>query len=78
MKIHVQVMDSLLDKLKKIPENTDELASAFYDLDDEAIDAQKKALVEQALQAIKQVRLSWDGSEDEFTSWTDKWMEVVR
>ncbi|PSK58755.1 hypothetical protein B9Z65_6770 [Elsinoe australis] len=78
IKPHVMIMDELLDHLKKLPELTDELASGFYDLDEDAVKEQITALVDEAKATIKLVKLSWDGKEDEFTGWSAKWLEVVK
>lgn len=78
IKPHVMIIDELLDHLKKLPELTDELASGFYDLDEDAVKEQITALVDEAKATIKLVELSWDGKEDEFTGWSAKWLEVVK
>ena len=70
-------MDKLLSGLQSMSEHTDELAGAFYSLDEEAIEENKKELVEEARRTIKLVDRSWDGGEDEFTSWSGKWLEVM-
>ena len=75
--VHVQTMDKLLSGLQSMSEHTDELAGAFYSLDEEAIEENKKELVEEARRTIKLVDRSWDGGEDEFTSWSGKWLEVM-
>lgn len=78
IRAHVRTMDSLLDGLKKMPEITDELASSFYDLDEETIDENKVALVDEARRIVKLIALSWNGAEDEFTTWSNKWLEVMK
>ncbi|KAF2147845.1 hypothetical protein K461DRAFT_233650 [Myriangium duriaei CBS 260.36] len=75
---HVRTMDALVDGMKRMPEITDELASAFYELDDEGVEEHKKALVEEARRTIQLVSKSWDGNEDEFTAWSTKWLEVMK
>ncbi|GAM90532.1 hypothetical protein ANO11243_085760 [Dothideomycetidae sp. 11243] len=75
---HVRTMDEVLDEFKTMSETTDELASAFYELDEEGIEEHKNTLVEEARKTIKLVRVSWDGTEDEFTAWSSKWLEVMK
>ncbi|KAG8631750.1 hypothetical protein KVT40_000890 [Elsinoe batatas] len=78
LKPHVLVMDDLMDHLKQLPELVDELASGFYDLDEEAVKGQIKAVVDEAKATINLVRKDWEGKEDEFTTWSTKWLEVVK
>ncbi|KAH7356221.1 hypothetical protein BKA66DRAFT_445885 [Pyrenochaeta sp. MPI-SDFR-AT-0127] len=69
-------LDSLMALLKTIPETVDDLASAFYDLDeDEAKNTLEKCRGE-AKSAAELVRQSWTGSDDEFTVWSDKWVSA--
>ncbi|KAF2225575.1 hypothetical protein BDZ85DRAFT_68401 [Elsinoe ampelina] len=78
IKPHVLVMDDLMDHLKQLPELVDELASGFYDLDEEAVKGQIKAVVDEAKATITLVKKDWQGKEDEFTTWSTKWLEVVK
>ncbi|KAF4553697.1 Hypothetical protein D9617_6g094290 [Elsinoe fawcettii] len=78
IKPHVLVMDELIDHLKQLPDLVDELASGFYDLNEEAVKEQIKAIVDEAKATIKLVRKSWDDREDEFTAWSEKWLEVIK
>jgi len=74
---NVQRMDEIMDKLKSIPESIDDLASAFYDLDIEEINSCRSSLLTQAKNLVSIVHLNWSGSEDEFTTWCQKWIEVT-
>jgi len=75
---HVSTMDEVINQLKEIPEMVDELANAFYELEPGMIELQIKAIVLEAEEVIKSIKLSWDGKEDEFTAWTTKWIEVIK
>ena len=77
-KKNVQVLDDLMDNLKMISETVDDLASAFYELDSKEASTVIRACIDEAHKAITLVRLGWDGKEDEFTSWSGKWIEVVK
>ena len=77
-KSHVKTVDELLGKLKRVPEIVDELANAFYELDEEEIAAQTQTCIDEATEAIMLVRLSWEEKEDEFTAWSGKWIEVIK
>ncbi|PNS13774.1 hypothetical protein CAC42_3267 [Sphaceloma murrayae] len=78
MKPHVLVMDDLMDHLKQLTELTDELASGFYDLDEDAVKQHITTLVDEAKATIDLVKLDWSGKEDEFTGWSAKWLEVIK
>ncbi|KAH7070180.1 hypothetical protein FB567DRAFT_554701 [Paraphoma chrysanthemicola] len=70
-------LDELMAILKTIPETVDDLASAFYDLDeDEARQTLEKSCT-QAQSAAELVQLSWTGSNDEFTAWSAKWVAAL-
>lgn len=70
-------LDDLMSLLKTIPETVDDLASAFYDLDqDEAAKTLDKCCG-QAKSAIELVKQSWVGSDDEFTAWSGKWVDAL-
>lgn len=70
-------LDALMNTLKTIPETVDDIAGAFYDLDeDEAKETLDKCCGE-ANSAIELVRQSWAGEDDEFTAWSGKWASAL-
>jgi hypothetical protein len=70
-------LDALMNTLKTIPETVDDIAGAFYDLDeDEAKETLDKCCGE-ANRAIELVRQSWAGEDDEFTAWSGKWASAL-
>lgn len=70
-------LDDLLALLKAIPETVDDLAGAFYDLDeDEAREALERCC-DEAKRAVELVKQSWTGSDDEFTAWSAKWVSAL-
>lgn len=72
-----QTLDRLMTQLKSIPESVDDLASAFYDLDEqEAREGLEKCCAE-AKSAVELVRVGWRGEEDEFSAWLGKWVDAL-
>ncbi|KAI0570782.1 GCIP domain-containing protein [Pyrenophora tritici-repentis] len=70
-------LDDLMSILKTIPETVDDIAGAFYDLDeDEAKQTLEKCCAE-TKSAIELVRQSWTGEDDEFTGWSTKWVSAI-
>lgn len=65
----IATIDAVLDKLKKIPDVVDELASAFYDLNPREIDVRMRECFEVGKKAAKEVEKDWKGGDDEFTAW---------
>ena len=52
----------------------DEIAEALYMRDEEDVTRILDALKGSARKCIGHARMSWDGKEDEFTAWVDKWL----
>jgi hypothetical protein len=75
---NVRSLDRLMEYLEKIPDAVDELASGFYDLDTNEVDRFLEQISSDARAAASEVRLSWDGKEDEFTGWARKWDEAIK
>ncbi|CAG5144168.1 uncharacterized protein ALTATR162_LOCUS1494 [Alternaria atra] len=70
-------LDELMNALKTIPETVDDIAGAFYDLnEDEAKQTLEKCCGE-AKSAIELVKQSWNGEDDEFTAWSGKWVSAL-
>lgn len=70
-------VDVLLDTLVKIPDDTDELANEFYELDrDEAV-TQLDIVCQHAKDAVDLVHTNWFSKEDEFSTWSQKWLEAM-
>jgi len=72
-------VDLLMEKLKRIPEETDELASAFYDLDDEEARKVLEGICALGKECVDLVKRGWreEDQEDEFTKWAGKWIEAI-
>lgn len=72
-----QRLDRLVQLLKDIPDTVDELAEAFYDLEQEEAEAELEKVCDKAKSAVALVKKSWTGTDDEFTAWSTKWIEAL-
>ncbi|KAF2199064.1 hypothetical protein GQ43DRAFT_133033 [Delitschia confertaspora ATCC 74209] len=73
----MQTLEKLMLILKGIPESVDDLASAFYDLDEEEARKELDKCCDDARKAIELVKQGWNGSDDEFTAWSGKWTDAL-
>jgi hypothetical protein len=62
-------IDLVVENLKKIPEITDELASAFYTLDGPEIDKWMKECFSTGITVADLLAKNWNDEDDEFTAW---------
>jgi hypothetical protein len=65
----ISCLDDVLETMKKIPEITDELASAFYELDAKEIDKQMNDCFLAGSSVVELLIKNWEGQEDEFSTW---------
>ncbi|KAI7423185.1 hypothetical protein KC364_g17551, partial [Hortaea werneckii] len=70
-------LDQVMGVLDGIPHQVDELASCFYDLDEERVRKSLKGCVDEAAQAASLLERNWEDQEDEFTTWGGKWKEAI-
>ncbi|KAF2761341.1 hypothetical protein EJ05DRAFT_473860 [Pseudovirgaria hyperparasitica] len=70
-------LNQIIDELKSIPDEVDELAGALYELDGGSAEARLKNCIDMASEAAALAKLNWDGQEDEFTVWSGKWKGSV-
>lgn len=70
-------LDELMLHLKRMPHQTDELASMFYDLDEEKTKSALQKVVDEGKAAAMGMRNDWSGGEDAFTAWIVKWQDAV-
>lgn len=73
----VEYLDEIVANLKALPDKVDDLASTFYDLDEEAVEEALADCVDKARETAKLARLDYDGKEDEFSKWSEKWIVAV-
>ncbi|KAF9740355.1 hypothetical protein PMIN06_005681 [Paraphaeosphaeria minitans] len=69
-------LEELMKFIKSIPEQVDDLASAFYDLDEDEAKTMLDKCCREAKSAASLVKQDWSGNEDEFTAWSTKWEDA--
>lgn len=72
-----QKLDQLMQILKGIPDTVDDLASTFYELDEDEAQTELETVSDEAKSAVALVKKSWTGTDDEFTAWSEKWTEAL-
>lgn len=70
-------LDELMTLLKAIPDTVDDLASAFYELDEDGAKELLLQVCKEAKSAAELVKQSWAGLDDEFTAWSGKWASAL-
>ena len=70
-------LDLLMRDLEFIQEETDELASAFYELDGLQAAERLDQCLDAAKRAASLMKPAWDGSSDEFTPWIERWLVMI-
>lgn len=70
-------LDRLMQILKSIPDTVDDLASTFYELEQEDAEKELNKCCDEAKSAAELVKKSWTGTDDEFTAWSAKWAEAL-
>lgn len=70
-------LEDLMRLLKSIPEQVDDLASAFYDLDQGEAETTLDRCCRDAKDAASLVKQSWTGKDDEFTAWSIRWIDAL-
>ena len=70
----IDALNSLIDQAKGFTEAADEIAGALYEDDEEQVERRLKALRESAEDCAMGVKKGWEGEEDEFTGWAEKWV----
>jgi hypothetical protein len=71
-------IDDAVNILKTLPPAADELASAFYDLDAEEVDKRLKACEKIGSKAADKLASDWNGGDDEFTEWAEKFKAQLK
>ncbi|PBP15610.1 conserved fungal protein [Diplocarpon rosae] len=74
----VNSVNKVLEVMKKLPDTVDELASAFYSLDQEGIDTAIDSCSSSGFAAIELLLRNWEGKEDEFTAWAQKFQAAIK
>lgn len=71
-------LEKLMKHLRAIPENVDDLASAFYDLEEDEARKTFEKCCKEAKGAAELVKKSWTGTDDEFSAWSSKWVDALQ
>ncbi|OAG07952.1 uncharacterized protein CC84DRAFT_1087329 [Paraphaeosphaeria sporulosa] len=70
-------LEELMKLIKSMPEQVDDLASAFYDLDADEAKTMLDKCCGEAKSAATLVKQNWSGNDDEFTAWSTKWVDAL-
>lgn len=65
----IACLDVVVERMKKITEDTDEVAIAFYDLSAKDIDMRMDQCFFLGFATVELLIKNWEGEEDEFTDW---------
>lgn len=71
-------VDEVMTILKRIPEQFNEVACSFYELEPDAIDRTMDATFFDAFAASEMLSKPWDGERDEFTEWVEKFQVSIK
>ena len=72
-----EYLDSIVTNMRVMPHMVDELASTFYDLDEEQAKSALERCLIKARDTAALAELTYSGAEDEFTVWSKKWKEAI-
>lgn len=67
-------LDSLVSYTQQWTEAADEIAGSLYEGDEQQVEKKLSALSETAKNCVRKYKMDWNGKEDEFTAWADKWV----
>ena len=70
-------LDTLMPLLSRIPDSVDDLALAFYSIDDPGINTQMLECFSTASAAAEVLETSWEGKMDEFSVWSEKFVKAM-
>ncbi|KAF7892583.1 uncharacterized protein EAF02_000121 [Botrytis sinoallii] len=74
----VECLDEVLVRMKKITNLTDDLASAFYELDSSAIDKLMDETWFTGFATVELLIKDWEGQKDDFTTWAYKFQLAMK
>ncbi|KAL8993675.1 MAG: hypothetical protein Q9188_007271, partial [Gyalolechia gomerana] len=72
------VLDQLLRYLQGFSDETDEVAGALYGGDVKEVGRRLESLKKMAEGCVGEVRKGWKGQEDEFSAWSEKWVDRLK
>ena len=71
----LQTLDTLIEHTRYFSEEADEIAGVLYAHDTTQVESKLSGLRERARECLGGVRLGWEGEEDGFTVWSEKWKD---
>ncbi|KAL9102066.1 MAG: hypothetical protein Q9163_002746 [Psora crenata] len=71
----IQDFDAMVAHTKCFTNVADEIAGCLYENDANLLVSRLDELVEEARRCVRLTRRDWNGKEDEYTTWVDKWAE---
>lgn len=74
----VRRLDEVYPILKRLPLRFGDVACAFYELDTSAIDKTMDSCFFDAFAAAEMLKAPWDGTQDGFTDWADKFQISIK
>ncbi|KAI9713296.1 MAG: hypothetical protein M1828_001469 [Chrysothrix sp. TS-e1954] len=74
----LRTLDQLLKVLRGVPHTADELANAFYELDNDSAISIIKTIVGMGMDIIQSTRLDWTGQEDQYSNWSDRCAKMLK
>ena len=74
----VEQFDSMISSTKAFTELADEIAGALYESNEMQGLARLRSLQEDAIACASKARVNWEGEEDEFSGWVDKWVARLK
>ncbi|KAI4139948.1 MAG: hypothetical protein L6R39_006033 [Caloplaca ligustica] len=72
------VLDQVLEHLNVFSDEADEVTGALYDHDVKHVDRRLNGLRTLGYKCVDQVKLDWNGGEDEFSGWSATWVQKLR
>ena len=70
----IKHLDEIIEHTKFFTIETDEIAVALYGEDTDEVETRLRALRARAKECVDQSRKGWDGQDDVFTGWSEKWI----
>ncbi|KAL8690418.1 MAG: hypothetical protein Q9218_004130 [Villophora microphyllina] len=75
--VEIVTVDQIIRHLHRLSEEADELAAALYERDSPEVERRIHVLKALAERSIGGVKHGWAGQEDEFSTWSTKWVQRI-
>ena len=63
----------MMQYLSELPNLIDELAIAFYEVENDRVEAILGACRDKCMGLVANAQVDWHGQDDEFTAWAERW-----